>query len=456
MSTIQNPPPDLLSLPNELLAKICVYAVDEEPSMRGKDWLRAVRLTCKLLYTPATKELAKRFFTSPDVMMSRHSLQRLVALCKHDLIGPYVREIVFYPYRLDNESFGRIQTKMSSLIITADQEGIAEAKRHVECYFARVQEDIVLKTSGDAKMLFKEAFGALRKYQNRIKLVATTKTTTESVKVFSGHTEWRSYRPRIGEFLSFSKIAFVDGGGTTSILPIFEAAYAAGSQIHAFKLRLDTMEDNVPVHLSLHSIQALSRLQMLEIDIDGLHTTRTINRTLIKVISIATRLAIVAFSSGSVHTKRFWTLASYMSDMTRALDSHALRQMWLRKTVVECESLLMMLRKHSSTLKELTIYNVFLLGYWHEILPCIRDELHLDKLVLINLATIDKFKFRGDFENAEVDYVLDGSVELYGHEKVTSGIDEVLFRWNREKVDPDYDLSWGNADDVGHLAYPED
>lgn len=97
----QNPPPDLPSLPNELLAKICVYAVDEEPSMRGKNWLRAVRLTCKLLYTPATDKLAKRFFKSLAVMVSRRSLQELVTFCKHDLIGPYIQEIVFHPCQLN-------------------------------------------------------------------------------------------------------------------------------------------------------------------------------------------------------------------------------------------------------------------------------------------------------------------------------------------------------------------
>jgi hypothetical protein len=108
-------------MPNELLAKICVYAVDEEPSMRGKDWLRAIRLTCKLLYTPATEELAKRFFKSLAVMVSRRSLQELVTFCKHDLIGPYIQEIVFHPCQLHARFLSTIQDDMYTWMARRDQ-----------------------------------------------------------------------------------------------------------------------------------------------------------------------------------------------------------------------------------------------------------------------------------------------------------------------------------------------
>lgn len=232
----QNPPPDLLSLPNELLAKICVYAVDEEPSMRGKNWLRAVRLTCKLLYTPATEELAKRFFKSLAVMVSRRSLQELVTFCKHDLIGPYIEEIVFHPCQLNARFLSKIQDDMYTWMARRDLVAIAKARRHIQWYFTKLEDEIRLEESGDAKMFFEQAFGALRALQKPIKLTLTTKM---SLDVMLTHGGRRNSRPGIEEFLSFSEAVFAHGGGMAFISTIFEAAVAAGSQIHTLEAMLE-------------------------------------------------------------------------------------------------------------------------------------------------------------------------------------------------------------------------
>jgi hypothetical protein len=447
MSMIKNPPPDFLSLPNELLAKICVYAADKEPCTRGKKWLRAVRLTCKQLYTPATKELAKSFLRSPAVMISTHSLQELVALCKHELIGPYVQEIVFYPCSLSNKYLGEIQVQTASLITKGDFEGVATIKRHVEWYFTRLEDEIHLEKSGDAKMLLQQAFGAVRR---PIKLTATTSNLSN---ILFTHSEWRDSRPRIEEFISFSKIAYHHGGGSMSILTVFEAAIAAGSQIHAFKVSMDT-ESTQPVYLSEELAQALSRLERLEIDIGPSPITRT-EKTLVAIISNARGLLQVVYSSNPEYVKKSWSLAWHISRQARVLSSHALRQRWMREVVVHSRSLVMMLRKHRNTLKELTIFNVLLLGPWDRILLVIRDELRLDKLVWINLSAANEDDFMSNAETAPVTTSIHGGVELNGHEKLISGIDGVLSKWNRQRSDPDYVPSWRSVTDMGRLAYPE-
>lgn len=228
---IQDPPPGLLSLPNEILGNICTYAVDKEPSTCGKDWLRAVRLTCKQLYTPATEELAKRFFKSPAIMASRRSLQRLAALCKHDLIGPYIREIIFYPCQLDTMFLERIQHNLGRGKLTRDLVVVAKAKRHIQWYFDRLEDEIRLKDSGDANTFLEQAFGALRAYRKPIKLIART---SMSLDVISTHHYWGNSRPEMEELRSFSEKAFAHGGGLEFISTIFEAAIAADSPIHTF------------------------------------------------------------------------------------------------------------------------------------------------------------------------------------------------------------------------------
>lgn len=66
MSVTTKQPPDLLSMPNEVLANICAAVVDDRGGDMGcgRETLRAIRLTCKQLYPPATTEFAKRFLTT--------------------------------------------------------------------------------------------------------------------------------------------------------------------------------------------------------------------------------------------------------------------------------------------------------------------------------------------------------------------------------------------------------
>lgn len=454
MSTAYHHPPDLLSLPNEILANICTHAVDKEPSTRGKDWLLAVRHTCKLLYAPATKELAKRFLRSRAVIMSRYSLQELVALCKHELIGPYVQEIVFYPYRLNSRFFSAVQAKTDSLIIKKDYKGVSEVKRHVEWYLTRVEEEIHLKRSDDAQMLLKEAFGALQKHQNPIKLI----TTTEGLRdILFSHSGERDSRPQIEEFLSFSKIAHTQGGNLMPILGFFESALAAGNQIQALEVRMHTHTDCMSVHLSQESAQALLHLKRLQVEISGSDSYSTTAKTVMAIVSGAKGLERVIFSCDSDHVGRPENLTRHVKRLIRALKSHALRQIWLRDIVVHPQGLLPMLNRHKGTLKELIISNVLLLGPWYKILLSVRDELRLEKLVMINLATVDPHDFHNtDFKIGDADFDLEGGVVFNGVEQVKSGVDEVFHKWDMQGTFSDYIPDWKSADEMCHLAYPED
>jgi hypothetical protein len=313
---LQNPPPDLLSLPNELLAKICIYAVDEELSACGKEWLRAVRLTCKLLYAPATNELAKRFLTSPTVIMSSYSLHELVALCEHELIGPHVQEIVFYPCRMSNEYLGIIQAHTDSLATKGDFEGITKVQRHIGWYLTRLRDEIRLRESGDARMLLQQAFGALQPYQKPIKL---TTTTRKLFNVLLTHSEWKDSKPHLEEFLSFAKNAYAHGGGSMAILTILEAVVAAGSHIHAFKVAMNS-ESIEPYCLSHAPAHALSRLERLEVDV-GSSRIRNTDITLLSIISNAKGLVRVVYSSNPEHVKKSSSMVYYLYQQVTMLSS---------------------------------------------------------------------------------------------------------------------------------------
>jgi hypothetical protein len=458
MSMLQESPPYLLSLPNELLTKICIYAADNESYTRGKDLLRAVRLTCKQLYIPATEELAKRFFRSPAFMASRQSLQKLVALCKHTLIGPYIQEIVFHPCRLNKNFLNTIKERMRFLTPRLDAGAIAEAQRHIQWYSAKLEDEISLKDLGDAKMFFEQAFGALQVYHKPIKL---TTTTTKSLDVMFIPSEWGSSRPTIREFISFWKSSYVHGSGLTFLSAIFEAAITAGSQIHNLEVKVETMNGSVlsidTIKLSWQTLQAFARLKRLEVDLGEPFSDGAVEKTLVRIVANAKGLVGIVFFSNSEYVRFARSMPCYISRLVGVLHSRALRQMWLRDIVLHSRDLLMMLRKHKDTLKELAISNVLLLGSWDEVLLAIRDDLRLNTLVMINLSTITEYEYRNQgLRKKDIKYLLRGGVELSGDGAVSSGVDEVLNKWNRQKENPFYNPGWRSATDMSHLAYPKD
>jgi len=460
MSTEPDPHAALLSLPNEILANICAHAVDTKLSMRGRSWLQAVRLTCKQLYAPATEELAKRFFKSPAVMASRRSLQRLAALCKHDLIGPYIQEIIFYPCRSDTKFFGEIQSDLGRGTVTRDLVVVAKVKRYTQWYLRRLEDEIRLRDSGDAKAFLEQAFSALRAYRKPIKLVATSRM---SLDVISTHHEWGDSRPGMEELRSFSETAFAPGGGLEFISTIFEAAIATDSQIHTLGTKMDTpryslrrIRSSEDTSLSWQSAQAAARLERLEVDLGGSELEGTIENILVAIVVNARELKRVVFFSSPQYVKRTWSSACYMFRLVRVLESRALRQIWLREVVILPKHFVAMLRKHKDTLEELTIFGVLLLGSWNEVLTRIRDDLRLNSLVMVNLFAANECEFRNVQGNPRINNLLEGGIEMRGNDKVTAGIDEVLSKWNTQRMYPDYKPSWRSAIDMGHLACPED
>jgi hypothetical protein len=350
-----------------------------------------------------------------------------------------------------------LRHEMAPLIIRNDTKGIERARRHVDWYFAAIQDGSRAKESGEAQMLFEQVFGALRAYRKPMKL---TLTTRESLDILYTHSEWGDRRPRAEEFLSFSKDVFSHGSGSSFVFDIFRAAIAAGNPIRTLEVKIDTIKRTPKsyedVSLSHESAQALACLERLQVDFGESFLDCMIEKTLVAVVYSARGLVRIVFSSDPLHVKKTYGLAWCIFRLVRVLESHSLRQIWLRDIVMRPGDLLNMLGTHKDTLKELTISNVLLLGSWDEVLWKIKDELRLDTLVMINLSTTGEYGFRTHVPSARIKSSLGGGVELRGSRRVIPGIDEVLNQWIRQRMDPYYEPSWSSAADMGHLAYPED
>ncbi|KAG9893754.1 hypothetical protein KCV05_g13108, partial [Aureobasidium melanogenum] len=177
MSDTTRPPPNLLSMPNEILAKICAYAIDDDDVWKkGKRWLRAVRLTCKQLYTPATLEFGKRFLQDPFVMMTYYSLQALNDICAHPLFGPRVDGISVDAYRLEEWDPDWWYKKLTKSVRARDTEEMEAAGQELQERLNVYREEFELDDNGRAAKLIAKALKLIQQHNKPVSmaLLATT------------------------------------------------------------------------------------------------------------------------------------------------------------------------------------------------------------------------------------------------------------------------------------------
>lgn len=202
MSITAKPLPDLLSMPNEVLANICTYAADGDDSksrwLDGKSWLKAVRLTCKQLYASATTVFAKKFFKKLHVIAARGSLETLLKICEHPLIGPQVCEITFLGCRLDHNLLSPLRRSLESSLRRRDLRVIRQARHRLQLFMDVLEEEVELEEHVGVFELLVNALRAIRNYGHSIKLIVSTDTDLSCSTRYVGHQEVLEHVSRDG------------------------------------------------------------------------------------------------------------------------------------------------------------------------------------------------------------------------------------------------------------------
>lgn len=459
MSSLRKSPPDLLSLPNEILAKICAYADDDNYHFTcGLRWLKAVRLTCKQLSVPATTEFIKRFFRRLEVIISRHGLREFAELCKHPLFGPHVQEVSFDACRLNSKFVQNLGSRMDFLITKNKLGALKQAREYLNWYLTKLQEELHFEESGDSSVLLEQAFSALRLHGRPIELNVETFFDFFWRPHPIGHKDLLAGRPDAGEFDDCD--AFACRGVSLLLVKLLKLASAAGCRIRCLYIQkrdLDHAGDSdEPVNLEHDYKTALTGLKRLVLHIGEHDRVKDVDKTLEAFLLQAKGLESFELMfiesddreegdekpppSTSIH---------YASQVTRMLSSNALRQIRLDDISIFEIDLLRMLTRHQNTLKEMVFSDFILAGSWDRVLLCIRDKLRLERFVIVDAKETDEDDLEEGGGYGEI--WLDGGVELNGNEKVTSGLTDVLDQKSRERTEPDFEPDWKYGNSIRSL-----
>ncbi|THY30355.1 hypothetical protein D6D00_03037 [Aureobasidium pullulans] len=166
-----NAPASFISLPPELVTKIC-----RDSDLEKKD-LIALRYPSKTqgIHASATQEFAKRYFEEVRVMWTPYSFLTFCKICESPVFGPHVRTVKLSSIRIavkdlwdtlvqhygwSNSSFPQDQIDLST----------QRARQHIRRY----NMEIEMKKPAKSVDIFKKALSALEAYGNSLALAIST------------------------------------------------------------------------------------------------------------------------------------------------------------------------------------------------------------------------------------------------------------------------------------------
>ncbi|THW14616.1 hypothetical protein D6D23_09312 [Aureobasidium pullulans] len=441
-------PPDLLSMPNEIIARICEYVAVHDHAKP----ISNLRLTCKAFYAPATKELAQKFLSEPRVMLTRYSLKTLVKICQHPLFGPHVRGVTFDPRRLNIAFFDQA----NSILERGSKYGVSnkamtQARKEMSLYLKCFEQEQRLQQTGEASKLVTKAFTLLRQYGNAVKMTLSRKPIDHD-----------GFDP-IGYHKAVKKFPHHDHGGWDYVMEIMkgipstflimlEAAGTSESDISSLEISAwdfnycDTYPDISKIHIQF---EALTALTDIDLSLGQGALCCGLGKILEATLPFANSLQKVSFTSNEdAEVQPSLEVLESAARVLGSVNSDELTHLELYSVSLRKADLLKVLGQHKKTLKQLILGDTPLVGSWVQLLSWIRDNLSLDKLVINFVSEFDEQEVSQDGYTEPTPWFR-GGFDIRGTTAMRPALDKFLAQKRKELAgDEDhglgeYDLKYG-------------
>ncbi|THZ77395.1 hypothetical protein D6C84_08507 [Aureobasidium pullulans] len=442
MSSTTRMSPDLLSMPNEIIARICGYVAAHDHAKP----ISNLRLTCKAFYAPATKELAQKFFSEPHVMLTRYSLEALVEICKHPLFGPHVRGIAFDSCRLNDMLFCDIKRRLETSHTDEDLVAMTQARKEMNLYLELFEQEQSLQQTGEASRLIRDAFGILRRYGNTVKMNIPSEAI-EHYDIFP-----IGYRKAVEKFPQHDdddwKHVMSRKEIPSTFLMTLEAADTSGCEIASLRIEAwgfdycDTYPDISKIRIQF---EALTALTDVELRLGHGALCCGLEKILEVTLPFANSLQKVSFTSDeSAEVQPSLEVLESAARVLGSVNSDKLTHLELYSVSLRKTDLLKVLGQHKKTFKQLILEDTPLVGSWVQLLSWIRDNLSLDKLVINLVSEFDEQEVSQDGYTEPTTWFR-GGFDIRGATAMRPALDKFLAQ-KRKELAGDEDHGLGEYD----------
>ncbi|THZ12295.1 hypothetical protein D6C91_08602 [Aureobasidium pullulans] len=213
---------------------------------------------------------------------------------------------------------------------------------------------------------------------------------------------------------------------------LVEAAKRSECPVNEFEFGVAELEQVVKSELSTNlavvtASDAFAGLKSFDIDIESAHAAK-ISEDLAKILPLAKSISGFKLAATTWVGDEMFQAGLSSQQIANILDSvssDTLRLVKFRNFVCEQEELRRFLDRHNSTIKELSFTSVVVLGSWDELLEWIGANLHLEKLELKALGTMDE-NASNDENGGDFPVKWACPEVLQGEEQVRLGLMEIL------------------------------
>lgn len=408
-------------MPNEILTKICAFAVDDHREtgyLNGRVWLTAVRLACKQLYTPATLEFGKRFLRDPLVMMTEYSLGALNDICAHPLLGPRVHAVRVDAYLLNDWNPSELYEEIANAVLARDVDRKEAAGHKLQEQLKIYGEEYDLVDSGRAKDLLVKALRSIKQHNKPVS-IALVGTDDEMAVGYLRRWE-NKYK-----FQMKTMFRMLVSAAQRSKCKINKFSCRIPPEYEALTRAVDTNPE-IDIAEVAASSGIFADLKCMQLEV--LDYIQSFTTGLSSVLTLAAKISDLELSTRVGDFGNYWAQESYRATetMLRSVCCGSLKRVRLSSLVSKPGSLKDFLLKHRHTLQEVLFDRVTLVGDWNEPLIWIRDNLDLQLLSLSELRHMDMSEFE-DVDEVEksAQSWFDGA-QWSGPENIRVGIDELL------------------------------
>ncbi|THY26635.1 hypothetical protein D6D01_04387 [Aureobasidium pullulans] len=374
------PAPNLITLPNELIARIveCLEAKECEQ----------LRLTHRHLNIFASRELAKICFQLVYVSMTRYSLETLLNICQHHLFGPYVAAISLTTKRAQADDIDEHLAVFQKLFRKGGLEGLDNAHHILKSYIDECHEQFALEKSGEGTRLLTASLRLLKERGQSVSLAVT-----DACSGFQPIGTLRAYRDR-----SFGARPNSTGRLKTSMRVLTNAAFRSGCRVDSLDIIHDCDncgcgpdDSECLFNLGGHIMNTFNTMKTVYIKYSNLPSKASL-KSLKAILSISPRLDDVTIELGYVpdfHEQRL--SIKFAEDL---LSCRTFKPGWKRVKLcsfpISQKALVAILSNVSETLEILELESISLRrGTWDLVIPWIRNNLSLTMIDLGDLFEVD-------------------------------------------------------------------
>lgn len=331
-------------------------------------------------------------------MAARGSLEKLLKICEHPLIGPHVYQVGLYGCRLDQSLVAPYRRDLEACLWERDLQGIRQARYRLQLFEDFLEEEVELDQHVGIFQILVNALKAIRRHGHSVGLTVFTDPDEYSQKILGYPEAFEKVTKDIGATIYTMTPMTPHESIRSSFKTLFAAVAKSGVCMDCLNLvdrefwyETASSQREKDNSLTSHATDVLLNVKVLDLDLTRDLFTGNLENFANNILQRTKNLTTLYVKlNASVRDTFTWAEIEPFGRTIRSCSSDHLFKVGLYHASCQQADLILMLEKHKNTMRYLSLTEIGLVGSWEEVFVWIRDHCSLNHLSTWNLREYDE------------------------------------------------------------------